>query len=845
MEKNWRKLFKGIIFTIIILTFNPIHQIKAQTYAEVDYLVTNMLYDFLINYERTVSAEVFSKSEFQTYYYNDFVEVYNDLSPNQPDYVPFSVYLNELDSLKWKNPEIEFFHYNLEFIKHSKGFYFDIVHIRLLKEIVKNVFPRHIDSTNLLSAHLLDFTLIFNKFSDENQFQILKIEKAASSMLPDAWHRKSIPDELRVSFGPSFAFFDKIENQFLSNTAANGFSGRINLSNRFAGGKNYAAYWNIGAGIDYFNSTWMLGYDSVSIENQIDNFGDSYTRKVTARDIEQDLNFLYVNLPVGLSLRLFNPAGFSLTFSGELIPRYLLSSDYSTTSGKITYSGTYTEIVDGNPYSFHLTDIGSTERNDYDYFSQPARNRTNEINLEKFGFALGFSVQAGYKVGKHFDVFIAPSWRWGISGLLKETTDQQYLSVDKWEVNPVIGKEQSLSVSNTSIEAGIIFRLNNVVKPFVKETQFKNTERRDQKVNFEDYLVKQIPFNPEKIVREKENIFHKMVSDKSFNRIKRTMDIDYEKVNRVPAPRVNFAFSKTSGIEKDRMSSGRNTIRSPYKGIFLFKPFGFELAKPENDNKFGVYDKLLIDSLNAETVKIKMSYLPALNVSIMMKMNDSPTLTREKIINTFKSKYRDENEVCGLYFYETHGSKISQIVQHAKTNNLCRPCRDTDDFLNDLEKKTGDGSKPIFHFMNEIRLLMLNDFITERRTINLDLYIGSHTALVEAFAGLQNIAEANQRIFDHWIHEADPESIRRELEEIRSVLRRNPLNITQFNKITFFIDYDSQFERSLKNIYYKPREAWQKEEFIRNTHKELYRYINSGGTANKSIRLRNFEFNKM
>lgn len=831
MKQQYRKSLMGLISASVMMLLFPFTHTNAQTYAEVDYLVMNRLYDFLIDYEKTVSSDAFSRVEFKKYYYSDFVEVYNDIAPDLPEYITFAAYLDELDALKWQNPGIEFFHYNLEIVKHSKGFYFDVVHIRLLKEIVRNdLTARHIDSTNLLSSHLLDFTLIYNKFSNGYQFQILKVEDAKGSLLPDAWHRKVLPDELRLSFGPSFIFFDKIENHFLTNTSSNGFSGKVNINNRFAGGKNFAAYWNIGAGIDYINSSWMLNYDSSNIQNQVDNFGDNYTRRVIASEIEQDLSFLYLNVPIGLSLRLFNPNGFSLTLGGELIPRYLVNSDYNTTSGRLAYSGTYTEIVNGQTYPFHLSNIGSLENNDYDYFVMPATNRNDEVNFEKFGIALGLTIQAGYRVGKYFDVFVAPSWRLGITDLLKIGSEQNYLSIDNWEVNPVIGKENKLSFSNTSIEAGIIFRLNNVVKPFVKETKFKNEERRDQKLNFEEYLVNQIPFNPEEFGK----------------RAKKSVNIEYDWKVDLPVPKMNYAFSKNTGIENRKLAAGKNTIRAPYKGMFLFKPFGYNIANVESFNWFDIHNKLMIDSLNADQIRLGMTYLPELNISVIMKMNDdSHPDVREKIISAYKSKYRSEIEKCVLYFFESHGSNISQIVQEGKSNELCYSCNEIKPSIDAMEKKTSDGSEPIIHFINELRLLLLQDFALERRTINLDFFIGNPRSLINAFNGLQNLREANKLGYETWSDEKDNESVKKELEEISRLFMKNAVDVSQFKNINFFIDYNSDLQTILKDMYYRPIEEWQREEFIRNTHKMLYQYINAGGATDKSIRLRNFEFIKL
>jgi hypothetical protein len=799
--------------------------LKAQTFAEVDFVVTNKMYDFLIEYEKTVSNEAFSKEELKKFYYNENVEVYNDLTPELPEYISLIQYLNVLDTIKEKNPKFESYHYNLELIKQQNGLYFDIVHIRLLKETVNNSVDKgkSINSTNVIRSNVLDYTLLFNKFQKDGVFQILKIEKAEESLLPDAWHRKSIPDEVRISIGPSFVNFDNISNDLITNTKNNGFDGAITIQNRFTGGNNIAVSWFFGVGATYINSKWNLNYDSIDVLNQVDNFGDSYTRRIITNDIEQEMNMLYLKAPFGIAVRLFNPDGFSLTFSGEIAPRYLLNSNYKTDHGKITYSGIYSETINGQTYPFYLTNLGSNENNDYDFYTNAARNRKQGINLDNFGGTVGFSIQASYKIRKHFDIFIAPAWRWGITDLFSGNSGPKYLALNNWEINPVIEQENNLNFNVTSIEAGIIFRLNNVVKPFIKNTKFKDKERREQKENFKEFLVNQIPYNPPMYASPE----------------RKKVEIDVDKKVTKSLPEIQYSFSQKTGIEKSRLKPGKtNKIKTPYKGLFLFKPFGYDISSPSDITEYGDYSKILTDSLNTDLVGLNMSYLPELNVSIIMKMNDEDDQfgIRDKIIQTYrKNASPPGDKKCALYFYEMHGSNIKQIFEKGEEGNFCFSCNDPSNSIDLIEKKTNDGPEPIISFMNELRILMKDEFLLERRKINLDFYIGNSKSFVSAFNSLQHLENTNNLGREIWSDEKDAEKTKKDLETLGNLFRDNPVKVNQFKNITFYIG----------DLYYTPREDWQKPEFIRNTHKMLYQYIKSKGTGKKSIRLRNFEFKQM
>lgn len=824
---------KGFLTGMILYLLFTGFGLQAQSFAEVDYVVTNKLYDFLIDYEESISKKGFSINELNRFYYNNKVEVFNDLSPDLPDYIPNSLYLSVLDSIKTKSPNLTFYHYNLELIKQEPGLYFDIVHIQLLKEVVNDTLKeRNIALTNIISSNLLDFTLLFNKFDGDGEFKILKIENANESMIPDAWHRGIIPDEVRISLGPSFVGFNTFDNEQITTSKCYGFDGGISAQNRFAGGKNLAVSWFAGVGLSYMKSDWGLKYDSTELINQNDAYGDKYTRRIVSNDIRQDLNILYLKAPLGVAVRLFNPQGFSLTFSGELAPRFLLSSDYKTTNGDITYSGTYDETIGGVNYPFYVSNLGINDNSNYDFYTNTAGKNSDGINLEKFGVTLGFSVQASYKVGAHFDVFIAPTWRWGITNMLSQSGGQNLVSLENWEANPIIEMQNNPKFNVTSIEAGMIFRLNNVVKPFVKKTKFKETERTDQKENFRQYLTEQIPYDPP------------LYAEKNRKKI---IIIPQDNTSNYPS-KVKYAYSQKSGVEKNSIKTDKtNKLKTPYKGLFLFKPFAYDIYASTNKQEYNAYHHIFADSLNSNEIKLEMSYLPDLNVSIVMKMNDRDQVgVRDKIIEKYIeniSTFGDEK--CVLYFHEMHGSSIKQLFDESDDDNFCFSCNDASNSINIIEKKTEDGSAPVVSFINELRILLKDDFTLERRSINLDFYIGNSNEFVTAFNNLQNLDKTNTLGSEVWADDKDSETTKQQLNMLKNLILTHPVEVNQFKNITFYIDYNDDLKIKITDLYYSPREAWQKEPFVRNTHKLLYQYIDSDGFGKKSIRLRNFEFKKM
>jgi hypothetical protein len=831
LKNIFRKgLVAGLALHLLFTGFG----LRAQTFAEVDYVVKNKLYDFLIDYEKAVNKEGFSPSEIRGFYYNTGVEVYNDLSKDLPEYIPASLYLSTLDTMKAKSPKLGFYHYNLEMIKQQYGLYYDIVHIRLLKEIENDTLDeRNIAISNVIKKDSLDYTLLFNKFEGEGVFKILKIEKQDESMNPSAWYKNSIPDEVRISMGPTFVNFSSPSNNNISINNNIGFDADVTVQNRFAGGKNVAVSWFAGLGATYISSEWSLQYDSTEMAG-IDDYDDSYTRRVTSNNIGQDLSMLYLKVPLGIDVRLFNPTGFSLSFRGEIAPRYLLSSDYKTNSGNITYSGTYSETVGGENYPFYLSNLGNGDGSLYDFYNKTAGTNTGGVNFEKFGATLGFSVQASYKVGKHFDVFIAPSWRWGITPLLSSSSGDAYLSTSNWEANPIIEMEDNINFNTTSIEVGMIFRLNNIVKPFIKKTKFKDTERSEQRDNFKQYLVDKIPYNPP-LYAEKER--------------KKVSIYEKDKVYNYPS-QTKYAYSQTTGIEKKTLKTGRsNKIKTDYKGLFLFKQFGYDIHPTSYTPEYNAYNEILVDSLNGDNIDLTMSYLPDLNVSIVMKMNEAERGVRDEIISNYRANMaRKSDGLCALYIYDMHGSNIKEIFAESESKDFCFSCNDAQNSINKLEKTTQPGNEPVVDFINEMRILMKNEFTLKRRNINLDFYTGNSKAFITAFTQLQNLDKTNTLGSEVWFTDKDSEAEKAKLELLRNQIMANPVEVNQFKDITFYLDYSDDLQFEIKDLYYSPREQWQQNPFVRNTHKLLYQYIVSDepdDEKKKSIRLRNFEFKRL
>jgi|GEM_PF-6332558 len=840
--------------TYFIIPFLFIFQgeiLKSQTFEEMDYVVLNRLYDFLIDYEESLNAEAFAKSETIKFFYDDDIEVYNDLDKNSPEYLPVYQYLNIYDTMKSGKPEFEVFHYNLRMIKNQTRLYFDLIHIELLKDVVDNsIYPDgevlHIDSANIIESNLFNFTIIYNKFDPDNRFKILKIERSGQSYLPSAWHRKEIPDEIKVSFGPMFTGIDgNAANSNVSYKDKFGFQAKVMVMNRFAGGEKYAFSWFAGLGARIINSEWSMQSDtSLQLEPNENNI----RTQVLSQDINQELSLFYCDIPLGVSFRYFPVKKMSFLINAELKPWMLMNSNYSINEGRLNYSGY--ETYAGQ--EFHYVDM----ENPYGFIDFDAVKNNTGVNMSSFGVNAGFSLQLNYRISNYFDIFIQPSWETSITDLLDGNSNTNLYSYDvpsRGEVNPLIEQLENPTLATTSLEVGVVFRLNNIVKSYIPEIRFIDKEQRDQKDNFYDYLVNRIP----------EKKYEKPFEKRKKSKISIHPQDDFVKYPGY----IRYSYGPDLGIAKNELKIGKvNRIKAERSDIYMFKPFQFELASEASTNPYRVnhkvlYDSLVFsDSLKKVPVDITMNYLPDLNVFIVSKMNEGKKGVRALLINKYKNLVTKLGEnMCALYFEESHGRTIKELYEKGNKTDYCFDCNNAFYSVDEIEKKVQDGAPTDFNFMNELRILLSKDFNLERRNINLHFLLGNDDSFTGLFEKLQMLSEANTIQTAVWTDPDDDLKTKNELNLLKQEFSNYTVDISQFKKIEFYF-YSDMFEfddQIISNIqhglmvdYFKylSQSVGNTKTYSRskaNTSKALYNYLKNEDFSKKSIRLRNFEFNAL
>ncbi len=370
-----------------------------------------------------------------------------------------------------------------------------------------------------------------------------------------------------------------------------------------------------------------------------------------------------------------------------------------------------------------------------------------------------------------------------------------------------------------------------MVKPFIKKTHFKKKERDLQKEKFEDYIVNQIHYAPPEHEEPQKYALKLNLKNKTAN----------------SPSKILYTLRGEYGVEKRGLKVGKSNIFSTaHKGILIFKPFGYDIYNPLSKSvDYSAYDNIFVDKLDAAKVELNMSYLPDLNVNILMEMIDTesnPMIRGEIFARCIENMENLENEKCVLYPYESHGDKVLKLFEESEKHNWCFACDSIRTAMSRIEQNTIEDAKPDLSFIDELRILLKDDFTVERRTINLSFYAANFDVFRLAFDALQNLGKADTLGGMDWSEGVESDSIKQNLSQLREVVLNNPVKLNQFKRITF---HYSEFDKSWLKHQIKNNRYSKNDYFLKNTYILLYEFILKDSKGKKSIRLRNFEFNKL
>ncbi len=801
-------------FLIVLFLIVAIIPMQGQEIYIPDHVVKNQLNNFFIEVENMMNEnEGFDESNpsyiLDKYFFNNDAGLYNDLD-NSREYLSWDSY-RKLANERTKKCMIQFAFYNLSLDKRNHYTYYDVIIASLIKE-TKSACGDANEFTS--KTRPIEVTLIYNKYRTDDtkpSFQILKIDLQDKSYLPDAWYKRGIPDELFVEFSPELSIpsIEQSQNELDYKTKM-GYQTHLGASWLIAGGNR--DIFNLQVGVGYTKS--IIDFDLESYNDAFDTTdadGDNYSREVYGNNINQTLEYATLDVPVMINWRHIFSKKLQLSVSTGINLSYIINQTYKTNGGTLEYRGLYSDLYGE---AFYFQDLPS-----YGFTTYKSGNTLQDPNLNEFLISWKSSVYADIKLSNHITAFIGPNFNMGLNTLLDSPDKNFVLSPSEGNTKPLINLAQSIKVNHLGLGFGVRFSLNNINKAFNPAPKFKG-HKQNQKLNRENYIEAMFPS------KDKLSFLDASPSKKIIKKIKVKPVINAEKSEVAYVPKAILTNYKdlyiSSPFTRFFRTNHYQSIKVPNeleeggvpsnlykgKGLFMLKPYGYNVNLQAGGKGFKVNDSLLQIPLesglfNSGEVNLVFTPLPPLNIFIYNindkaydKLADNKQAVYDKYFEIAKGLQDNYgNETCLTFFWNEDVKANSEDSSDEK----CLPC--SEDLKKSQEKLAmltdKDDPEDLYQ---DLKNQLGQQLAPERRTIKLNF-------LIADIAYLRDLLQGG---LDRLIREMDPKQ-----EAIKEV--NFYFDYSDLNKL----DYIPGIEEPVKYV------------------EEIKRLQNSGL---KSIQLKNLNF---
>lgn len=794
---NFSVIQTAIYLCALLLSANNVsHAQNLEKYRESSDF--NKVKYFLADYENALNKDSINSSDYiLSYFYNPNVEVYNDFSTSYLDdrYITAKKYSDKIE-----DSEIRYFyfHSDLEIVKIDNRGYYDIIIAKVKQDkyscpfqIIEDTGEKFYQFDSIKddnhSENYLTFNFLYYKYKNERNFKILKIEKSGESMLPAAWFKMVLPDEIRIEYS-SFLTSLKSDNTLnYEKTLKPGFGVNLLIENRISGGRFHSFSGFAGVGYMKMNNQWKIKDYYLEIQDtDIDD--QEYTKMITGSNIEQEVSYSLVKIPLGLSVRVFPISRLNFSLNAGVDLWFLNRSNLTVNNGDFSYVGKYS--IQG--HDFLISDI----KEPYGFGNYNATEK-KELSLSEFGYSFNLSGYVGFKLTNNFDLFFGPQYN--MVKFSKDNNASNTLSFEKGKTASIAEVVSNTTFSNTGFNFGARFRLNNIDKPFIKPIVFKNSAHKEGKQSYFDSFK----------VETGETML-----DSSNKKRKFRILIDADTGEKGSVRKISYYIYREKtlkdGSTESKLSFGKLSVNKQKKitlkknqKLYIVKPFGYDIS---SDNYTNARDfEMRVDTIQSLNQSFELKKLDPLHVYITSRAKsgmDNETFVRQKLAMTemflkdIGSKGKHE---CIHYVYgDRIGQDFNSLFTEGK-NSYCLPCSIVYDSLKysaeiDKENNTGseifpsdayqgEGSGTENHFLTELRTRFNNDFLVGRRLINLHVYMWDssdfNVFFNELFKSTQPLTLSNDELTSN------------DVKEYYNYILAHPLEIDQFESIYFYSNFNS------------------------------------------------------
>jgi hypothetical protein len=855
---------------LLIMIFNC-YGLFSQAFFENRKILENEINNFLVNYENKLNSRYdFNRQSFLNLFYNDNVEVLNDPG-NESEHIPIWEFAEKLEeSVNDTSRLILTYHYNLEIEKVNNYKDYDVVHVKLYKEILDFIECAYRASSNnrLLyqiedscytsvdSLHIM-MTLMYKKYAKNNKLKILKINRADEDLIVDNWYKPAIPAKIRVETGITL-FRLKDEGPFETGSENTGFQIGVSYENRFYGGDDYSVSYHAGFNFATMKNTLSADKYSETDENSVDKDNIAYSRIADGTNLLQTSDFSFFQIPIGITVGYFPFSKIFFEGGVAIVPYYLTKYNYEYSTGSVEYTGVYNI----NDYPFTFSDIP-----EYGFTSYNVNSLEENMPFKKYGISWKFTARIGTEITRTIDAFVSTQYETG--NLKMETADNNaMLFHDEGKSASMLEMLPETKFNTLNFSVGICINLQNTKKAFIKPPKFKNSIRdTDSKQYFLDQLARQ------------DTLGQQMKNDSALQLIDEYTLV----INNNQSGNEGLKYLAKNNLRSIKLDEPEK-IKDFGKRPLLIKNFGQEVLNRSFEKAYtgNLYTPVVPDQPEQN---ISVNTLPPLDIfltlnrldreemgSITDVRNAASKISKNNIENLTNKMLLKMSELydrrCIFYPYTDtdKSNNIKLFFEETKSSAACESVVDSLHRLGNRSKIVHDfsQSKPTENIINEIRATYFNAVLKNRREMNLHFYINEiygqyepglaystsplnglevliKTLVTDTTLGSVNLSWTNYAE-DRNVDFNSIKELKKSIDFKKSTINNKPLRLSDFSNININTTYsfsDDEVRWALNNLFTK----YLNEENTAHLYFQIYRFKQNAKNKTKPIQYRNFIFN--
>jgi hypothetical protein len=742
MKSSIIRLISFSIILILLFSYQKsghsiTHQIDQK---EIPEPTLRAMFDFMIGFEQELNK---SNPRIANHFYDQTATTLNFLSEDM-SYITVQEFLVFIDSL-YRNAGVtshkittNFYNATIQGIKKQKAFNLlildltSIVNIDSISIDTQFGYVEHFPEDTIVNQ--LRFTLLHRNYVNPrnhyDHIKIIDIEQIDHSFKPTNFYKPAIPSVLNLQLSPGFSKIDArgAEGKEISSSNQLGFSASATVDYRILKGTHFNLFAFAGLGLSQFNSDHSIGYFEFE-RDDIDPDNNNFIRNTRLFDVKQDASFLYADFPIGLHYqRLINARNSVYASAGGKVS-WLLNSSVKQKTGVVQHFGKYT--IEGIPFEMRYAP-------EFGFDTYRAIEGMDNPEIEELMFSWFGRIGYQHNIDKRFGFFFGLNYTQSIVNPTQKIEINEPITPSFGAVNPVLNYAETISLNYFGFEAGIRIYF----KDLSKKTNYGRIvkENRASSQMIQNYYVEKMGIS-ERMRFERQS--HDGKKSKKLRVSASGSDCIYGKVNtrgeRIPLI-ARYIYEDDNDFKYLRPNRGYSkrikTIDNlqgeslQQKGVYLKKPFGFNIHLPDEPKKDIRNDLFYIDIADLES-RNELEITP--NADFNLYIVNATDFTgrgftnRSRVTNLLDElldiSYKNDDECYVFFWMAQPKDSIEQQCLYCDKNlfyqnmleytNLSNPSEPAPEWVYDLNSTLSDYLAPNQRRVN-IHLIFANsDFLDD------------------------------------------------------------------------------------------------------------------------------------